>query len=183
MTPNTSQPAGVIHDLAYRRYEGARLGAATRFTVIARYAVILQWRLRAVKLFLVGALVGMAMGAMALGFRLGFSRIVSEGGEGLRGLDRGADAVPVAYALSAQYLPSLLLVLVCGAHEGACEAGELGVVLERARRGAPTSPMTLRALATRADDRREAAELMRRAAARDPASPWTALMLRQRGER
>jgi len=115
MTPNTPPPAGVIHDLAYRRYEGARLGAATRFTVIARYAVILQWRLRAVKLFLVGALVGMAMGAMALGFRLGFSRIVSEGGEGLRGLDRGADTVPVAYALSAQYLPSLLLVLVCGA--------------------------------------------------------------------
>ena len=75
------------------------------------------------------------------------------------------------------------VVLVCGAHEGACEAGELGVVLERARRGAPTSPMTLRALATRADDRREAAELMRRAAARDPASPWTPLMLRQRGER
>ncbi len=113
--PQSPQPAGVIHDLAYRRYEGARLGSSTRFAVIARYAVRAQWRLRAVKLFLIGALLTSAMGAVALGFRLGFSRLARTAGEGLQQFDRGADAVAVTYALAAQYLPSLLLVLVCGA--------------------------------------------------------------------
>jgi ABC-2 type transport system permease protein len=115
MTTPPTQPAGVIHDLAYRRYEGARLGPATRFAVIARYAVRAQWRLRAVKLFLLGALLAGAMGAVALGFRLGFSHIVRGAGGGLQEFDRGAETVAVTYALAAQYLPSLLLVLVCGA--------------------------------------------------------------------
>ncbi len=115
MTSPPTQPAGVIHDLAYRRYEGARLGPATRFAVIARYAVRAQWRLRAVKIFLVGALLTGAMGAVALGFRLGFSRFTRSAGGELQALDRGAESVAVTYALAAQYLPSLLLVLVCGA--------------------------------------------------------------------
>jgi ABC-2 family transporter protein len=115
MTPPPTQAAGVIHDLAYRRYEGARLGPSTRFAVIARYAVRAQWRLRAVKIFLVGALLTGAMGAVGLGFRLGFSRIAHSAGAGLEGLDRGAESVAVTYALASQYLPSLLLVLVCGA--------------------------------------------------------------------
>ncbi len=115
MTSPPTQPAGVIHDLAYRRYEGARLGPATRFAVIARYAVRAQWRLRAVKIFLVGAMLTGAMGAVALGFRLGFSRFTHSAGGGLQELDRGAESVAVSFALAAQYLPSLLLVLVCGA--------------------------------------------------------------------
>lgn len=115
MTSPPTQPAGVIHDLAYRRYEGARLGPATRFAVIARYAVRAQWRLRAVKIFLVGAMLTGAMGAVALGFRLGLSRFTHSAGGGLQELDRGAESVAVSFALAAQYLPSLLLVLVCGA--------------------------------------------------------------------
>ncbi len=112
-TQTPQQPAGVIHDLAYRRYEGVRLGTATRFTVIARYAVRAQWRLRAVKLFLVFALMCAGMGAVALAFKVGFSSLTHAAG--MREADRGAEAAAVTFALSAQYLPSLLLLLVCGA--------------------------------------------------------------------
>ncbi len=115
MTQPNPSPAGVIHDLAYRRYEGARLGASTRFTVIARYAVQAQWRLRAVRLFVVGALVCAALGAAAVGVNYGFRRMMH--GVGADGLDMDLtrDAAAVSYALAAQYLPTLLLVLVCGA--------------------------------------------------------------------
>jgi hypothetical protein len=38
----------VVHDLAYRRYEGAAaLAPAWRVLVIARYALMTQWRQRA----------------------------------------------------------------------------------------------------------------------------------------
>lgn len=73
-------------------------------------------------------------------------------------------------------------VLVCGARSGACTVEE-GAALERASRDAPASPMTLRARAMRSGDRREAAELVRRAASWDPGSPWTASLLRVLGGR
>ena len=101
MTQPNPSPAGVIHDLAYRRYEGARLGASTRFTVIARYAVQAQWRLRAVRLFVVGALVCAALGAAAVGVNYGFRRMMH--GVGADGLDMDLTR------------DALLLVLVCGA--------------------------------------------------------------------
>lgn len=73
--------------------------------------------------------------------------------------------------------------LVCDAHAGACRDAEVSADVERARLGAPTSPVTLRAMASRASDRREAAELLRAASARDPASPWMAASARPLGGR
>ncbi len=75
------------------------------------------------------------------------------------------------------------VVLVCAAHAGTCEDAQLSQTVERARTGAPVSAMTLRAMATRASDRREVAELLRVAAARDPASSWTASVPRPLGGR
>lgn len=75
------------------------------------------------------------------------------------------------------------VVLVCAAHDGACEDAQLNEAVARARAGAPVSAMTLRAMASRSSDRREAAELLRVAAARDPASSWTASVPRPLGGR
>lgn len=75
------------------------------------------------------------------------------------------------------------VVLLCASHVGACEEARLAAAVERARAGAPVSAMTLRAMASRASDRREAAELLRLAAARDPASSWMASVARPLGGR
>jgi hypothetical protein len=37
-------PKGTIHDLGYRRYEGVRLHAASRWRVIARHQVSIAWK-------------------------------------------------------------------------------------------------------------------------------------------
>lgn len=106
------RPAGQVYDLSYRRYEGRRLGHATRFLVIARYALVAQWRQRAVKLFLLGALLVGGVTAAALGAMWAFSGRVGEvSQESARELERYA----VTAALNAQWVPAFLLVLVCGA--------------------------------------------------------------------
>lgn len=73
------------------------------------------------------------------------------------------------------------VVLVCDARRAACEPRDAAAALARAVGGAPDAPATLRARAARSDDRREAGALVRRAAAIDPASPWTAALLRTLG--
>lgn len=40
----STPPTGTIHDLGYRRYEGARRGEATRWRVIARHQVAIAWK-------------------------------------------------------------------------------------------------------------------------------------------
>jgi hypothetical protein len=73
------------------------------------------------------------------------------------------------------------VVLVCDARQARCEAQDAAATLARAARDAPVAPATLRARAVRTDDRREAGGLVRRAATIDPASPWTATLLRTLG--
>lgn len=114
MTAPAEQPPrqGQVYDLAYRRYEGRRLGHATRFLVIARYALMMQWRQRAVKLFLLVGLMFGGITAAALGVTWAFSGQV----EGtIHGAARELESYAVTAALNAQWVPSFLLVLVCGA--------------------------------------------------------------------
>ncbi len=73
------------------------------------------------------------------------------------------------------------VVLVCDAGQGRCDARDAAATLARAARDAPVAPATLRARAVRSEDRRAAGALVRRAAAIDPASPWTATLLRTLG--
>jgi|GEM_PF-1340402 len=73
------------------------------------------------------------------------------------------------------------VVLVCDARQARCEPQDAAATLARAARDAPVAPATLRARAVRSDDRREAGALVRRAATIDPASPWTATLLRTLG--
>jgi ABC-2 type transport system permease protein len=40
----TDAPKGTIHDLGYRRYEGIRHGAASRWRVIARHQIAIAWK-------------------------------------------------------------------------------------------------------------------------------------------
>ncbi len=110
--PAQPPPQGQVYDLAYRRYEGRRLGHATRFLVIARYALAMQWRQRAVKLFMLAALMFGGITAAALGVTWAFSNQV----EGtIHGAARELESYAVTAALNAQWVPSFLLVLVCGA--------------------------------------------------------------------
>lgn len=117
MTMQTEPRAGQVYDLAYRRYEGARLGPATRFLVIARYAVRMQWRQRAVKLFMLGALMCAGMGAILVGVSWVPSMALREAGDAspAGALQREGAARAVTWALNAQWVPVFLLVLVCGA--------------------------------------------------------------------
>ncbi len=72
-TTPTPHGAGVIHDLAYRRYEGARRAPGWRVLVIARYALITQWRQRGVRLSLLAALLFAVIAAAAGGVKWGFT--------------------------------------------------------------------------------------------------------------
>jgi len=73
------------------------------------------------------------------------------------------------------------IVLLCGPRRAPCGATDADAALARAQAAAPTAPATLRALASRSHDRREAGALVRRAATLDPLSPWTAMLLRTLG--
>lgn len=110
--------AGVIHDLAYRRYEGPRRAPAQRPLVIARYALVTQWRQRGVKLSLLAALLVGAIAAAVLGAKWALSSMVAaEGGAEVqlaRALAAG-DGDAITGALAAQWVPAFLLVLICGA--------------------------------------------------------------------
>jgi ABC-type transport system involved in multi-copper enzyme maturation permease subunit len=118
MTNTTPTPhgAGVIHDLAYRRYAGARRAPAWRVLVIARYALITQWRQRGVRLSLLAALLFAVIAAAAGGVKWGFTSMMEREGAGdaLRALVSG-DGEAAVWAMRMQFLPSLLLVLQCGA--------------------------------------------------------------------
>ncbi len=105
-------PLGQVHDLSYRRYAGRRLGHATRFLVIARYALMMQWRQRAVKLFLLGSLLVGGITAAVLGAMWALSGRV---GEMSPDAARELESYAVTAALNAQWVPAFLLVLVCGA--------------------------------------------------------------------
>jgi len=106
------RPAGQVYDLSYRRYEGRRLGHATRFLVIARYALVMQWRQLVVKLFLLGSLLVGGITAAVLGAIWAFSGRVGElSPDAAHELER----YTVSVALTAQWVPAFLLVLVCGA--------------------------------------------------------------------
>lgn len=121
-TPNAQAPlgAGVIHDLAYKRYDGPRRAAATRPLVIARYALATQWRQRGVKLCLLAAMLVAALTAAILGAKWGItSMVTSEMGaraaeDVARALTDG-DGDAATWALTAQWIPTMLLVLICGA--------------------------------------------------------------------
>jgi len=121
-TPHAQAPAGhgVIHDLAYRRYDGPRRAPATRPLVIARYALATQWRQRGVKLCLLAAMLVAALTAAILGAKWGLTSMVGAelgargGGDIARALAEG-DGDAATWALSAQFVPTLLLVLICGA--------------------------------------------------------------------
>jgi ABC-2 type transport system permease protein len=102
----TQAPKGVIHDLAYRRYEGVRLSGATRFMVIARYALRTQWQLRAVKIFLLLALLLAAMGAVGVAIQWFFQSMAARD---------AADTSAITIALGVQWVPTFLLLVVCGA--------------------------------------------------------------------
>lgn len=120
MSDTTSTPhgAGVIHDLAYRRYEGARRAPGWRVLVIARYALITQWRQRGVRLSLLAALLFAVIAAAAGGVKWGFTSMMEReaqgAGDALRALLSG-DGEAAVWAMRMQFLPSLLLVLQCGA--------------------------------------------------------------------
>jgi len=101
-----------VYDLSYRRYTGRRLGHATRFLVIARYALMLQWRQRVVKLFLLGALLVGGITAAVLGAMWAFSNPMESVSQGAV---RELESYAVTAALNAQWVPTFLLVLVCGA--------------------------------------------------------------------
>lgn len=119
--PNAASPAGagVIHDLAYRRYDGPRRPPAWRPLVIARYALATQWRQRGVKLCLLAALLVGAITAAVLGAKWGFtSTLASEAGASGDRLARAlgdGDGDAITWTLGAQWVPSFLLVLICGA--------------------------------------------------------------------
>lgn len=104
-------PAGTIHSLGYRRYEGRRLAPTWRFLVIARYAVSAQWRRALVKLTLVGALLFAGMGAMGNAFRWAAGAALARGEEGRRALE----ALAVVNALDWQFPAMTVLVAICGA--------------------------------------------------------------------
>jgi ABC-2 type transport system permease protein len=116
-------PAGVIHDLAYRRYEGRRTGAATRFLVILRYAARVQFRQRSVKLFLLMGLMFMGIAAVILAFSmlpqmLMADAIAEQGSRAQAQLQESIQGTPASvlrYVLTGQWLSTFLLVLVCGA--------------------------------------------------------------------
>jgi ABC-2 type transport system permease protein len=114
---DTSVPVGKIHDLAYQRYTGRRLGDATRFLVIARYALRMQWRQPMVKLFMLGALLSGAIGAAVVGFTWASSMVLSRVGASAALTDDllGDAKLAVTWALNAQVFPTFLLILACGA--------------------------------------------------------------------
>jgi ABC-type transport system involved in multi-copper enzyme maturation permease subunit len=117
MTQTTPTPhgAGVIHDLAYRRYEGARRAPAWRVLVIARYALITQWRQRGVRLSLLAALLFAVIAAAAGGVKWGFTSMMEREAQGAAGALLSGDGEAAVWAMRMQFLPSLLLVLQCGA--------------------------------------------------------------------
>lgn len=121
-TPDAQAPAGhgVIHDLAYKRYDGLRRAPAWRPVVIARYALATQWRQRGVKLCLLAAMLVGALAAAILGAKWGITSMMSSelGARGADDLARAlaeGDGDAAVWALSAQWVPTMLLTLICGA--------------------------------------------------------------------
>lgn len=110
---------GTIHNLSYQRYSGPRLAPWTRPFVIARYALIAQWRQRGVKIVLLLALVALAVTAVVVGGIWYFSNAASAGAPELerstRAMVQEANALVVTATLRSQMFPSFLLVLLCGA--------------------------------------------------------------------
>ncbi|MEZ4392703.1 MAG: hypothetical protein R3A48_16560 [Polyangiales bacterium] len=120
MTTNdaSAPPSGVIHNLAYQRYQGGRRAPWWRVLVIARYALITQWRQRGVRLSLLAALLFAVVAGAAGGGQGGFTSMMEReamgAGGALRALFEG-DAEAAVWALRMQFIPGLLLVLQCGA--------------------------------------------------------------------
>ncbi|MEZ4409477.1 MAG: hypothetical protein R3A52_23850 [Polyangiales bacterium] len=110
---------GTIYNLSYRRYEGTRLPAWTRPLVIARYALTTQWRQRGVKIALLLSLLSLAVTAVVVGGIWFFSNAINENAHEVQravpDVMREANAMLVTASLRSQFLPSFLLVLLCGA--------------------------------------------------------------------
>lgn len=120
-TPDaTKSPAdqGTVHDLAYRRYDGVRRSHAYTPLVIARYALAMQLRERGVKLALVFGLLILAVTAAVLG---GLGYFAQSTSSAIHGELRGAnpiselDGTSLSAMFGATALPTLLLVVLCGA--------------------------------------------------------------------
>lgn len=119
MTSNSPGPsAGVIHSLAYQRYQGARRAPWWRVMVIARYALVTQWRQSGVRLALLAALLFAVVAAAAGGVKWGVTSMVEReaqgAGEAIRALLDG-DAEAAVWALRMQFIPAVLLMVQCGA--------------------------------------------------------------------
>lgn len=114
-------PTGVVHSLAYTRYAGARRSPAFTPLVIARYALTTQLRQRGVKIILLLGLMLFAVVAAVSGFYWTLPAMMAEHGAGAADLARLADSVRTGesqvatFALKAQFIPTFLLVLWCGA--------------------------------------------------------------------
>lgn len=108
---------GAVHDLAYRRYDGARRPSAYTPLVIARYALELQLRQRGVKIALVLGLLILAVTAAVLG-GIGYmsqsASAITHGGRGASSLTE-VDGYALSAIFGATALPVLLLMVLCAA--------------------------------------------------------------------
>lgn len=119
---STPSPAGVVHSLAYSRYAGPRRSPAFAPLVIARYALMAQLRQRGVKVALLLGLLLLTVFAAAMGFKWALPALVAgatgggaSAGPQLAEMVREGDADVLTMTLRAQFLPTFLLVLWCGA--------------------------------------------------------------------
>ena len=116
-------PVGVVHSLAYSRYAGPRRSPAFTPLVIARYALMAQLRQRGVKVALLLGVLLMAIFAAGMGFKWALPTLATGSMFGgspntaaqLAAIVREGEADVLSMTLRAQFLPTFLLVLWCGA--------------------------------------------------------------------
>ena len=119
----SAAPAGAVYSLAYSRYAGLRRSPSFAPLVIARYALLAQLRQRGVKVALLLGVLLLTVFAAAMGFKWAVSPMVSgaafgaaaSGAPSLAQVARAGEADVLTMTLRAQFLPTFLLVLWCGA--------------------------------------------------------------------
>lgn len=109
-------PTGSVYDLAYKRYTGGRRSPAWRIGVIARYALVAQWKRRGVKVALgLGGLLLAGFSVFA-GAKWAATRAFQAQGAGALVAELSNPNHDVALmALRAQWLPTVFLVMFAGA--------------------------------------------------------------------
>ena len=121
--PSPPKPAGAVYSLAYARYAGPRRSPAATPLVIARYALLAQLRQRGVKVALLLGLLLLTVFAAAMGFKWALPGMLASAtggsaaaaGPQLAAMVREGEADVLTMTLRAQFLPTFLLVLWCGA--------------------------------------------------------------------